>query len=337
MRPNYHRGVVTNVIALFLITGLAACGGGGSAPPVSTQASAPQQQSFLRQSPGTGSPANWRIQSGGDTRKGALQALAFLPGSITIDEGDSITWSIAGEEHTVTFLGAYANPPGDPTAPQGGSTFDGSNFVSSGVLPPGAKYTLTFTKPGTYAYFCVLHAPEMSGVIIVQPKGTPYPQSQGLYSGKGRVDEAVLLAEARLAVLRLPFDSGTTIAAGTSGPVQKNGQPSKATVLSFLDGDRLNSTKVTIRAGTTLTWKNLSNNEPHTVTFPVAGQPLPPAYGNPFSPPTGGNTYDGSAIVNSGVMNPGAQFSLTFTKAGRYTYLCIFHDEEHMEGTVIVE
>lgn len=338
MRLFHNRRAVIAATAAFLAAGLAACSGGTRSPvPVQPGESAGQTQS-LHVTPASGSTAQtWQLYAGGDARGGSLQALAFLPGKITIDEGDSVTWTNQGEPHTITFLGPYSSPPANPTAPQGGPSFDGSTFVSSGFMQPGQKFTLTFTKAGTYAYFCVLHAPEMSGVIVVQPRGTPYPATQTIYNVTGHLQELGYLGEAEAAVLHLPFDSGTTIAAGTSGPMQSNGEPSQATVLSFLNGDRVSATSVTVPAGTTLTWRNLSNNEPHTVTFPAAGQPLPPAYGNPFSPPTGGTTYDGSQIVNSGVMNPGDEFHLTFTKPGTYTYECIFHDEEHMEGTVIVK
>jgi plastocyanin len=58
---------------------------------------------------------------------------------------------------------------------------------------------------------------------------------------------------------------------------------------------------------------------------------------DPFSPPSGGNTYNGTTLVNSGVMNPGSSFALKFTTAGTYTVHCIFHDDtENMIGTVVV-
>ena len=47
--------------------------------------------------------------------------------------------------------------------------------------------------------------------------------------------------------------------------------------------------------------------------------------------------YDGTTLVNSGVLGPTQSFSLKFTKAGTYTYHCIFHDDtENMIGTVVV-
>ena len=92
---------------------------------------------------------------------------------------------------------------------------------------------------------------------------------------------------------------------------------------------------VTIHAGATVTWTNQSNNAPHTVTVAPVGAAFPTL--NPFSPPSGGNVYDGTTLVNSGVLGPTQSFSLKFTTVGTYTYHCIFHDDtENMIGTVIV-
>ncbi len=60
--------------------------------------------------------------------------------------------------------------------PSGGSTYDGTGYVNSGLLfmlagkntPP--IYKLTFTRPGTYEYDCLLHK-GMDGTITVLPKG----------------------------------------------------------------------------------------------------------------------------------------------------------------------
>jgi plastocyanin len=96
-----------------------------------------------------------------------------------------------------------------------------------------------------------------------------------------------------------------------------------------------------IHVGDTILWTQ-NAHEIHTVTF-LAGTPLPelivpaPGGGLMLNPevafpvaPTNGQ-YDGSTIANSGVMStdPGQpqQFSLTFTQAGTFTYLCIIHSE----------
>lgn len=326
--------------ATLLLTAITLNGCGGAGAGTAVQSTIPTTAGANHNAPSVGFNAGtartWQVAAGGERHEGELQALAMLPATITIDEGDSITWNIQGEPHTVTFLGSFSAPPGDPTQQHGGSTFNGSDFVSSGILGPGAHYTLTFTKAGTYSYMCVLHAPEMSGVVIVQPRGTPLPHPQGYYTGAGTSTLNGLLSQAMAAVKSIPYaPGGTTIAAGVS-PGTPTGAPTQATVLRFLSGDRLNLTSETVKVGTTLTWVNLSNNEPHTVTFPVAGQPLPALPGDPFTPPMGGSTYDGTSITNSGPLFGGQQYSLTFTKAGTFTYYCLFHDDVGMIGTVIV-
>lgn len=230
-------------------------------------------------------------------------------------------------------------PP--PPVATGGNIVDGTAFVSSAVLGPGQKYTLTFPKAGTYVYFCLLHPPEMTGKVIVQPAGTPYPKSQGFYTGQGNKSENSILSDAQGALKLFPFTpGGATLAAGIS-PGLSNLPPSQAAVWRFLDDSNLGST-VTVPLGTTITWINESNNEPHTVTFPIAGQPLPPLPGDPFTPPIGGPNYDGTSLVNSGPFGtavgfPGNSYSLTFTARGTFQYFCLFHDDFGMEGTVIVK
>jgi plastocyanin len=128
------------------------------------------------------------------------------------------------------------------------------------------------------------------------------------------------------------------MAAGIA-PGLSAGKPSESTVSRFLNsgntGTLATSGNLTVKAGTTITWVNQSNNAPHTVTLPIAGQPLQPM--SPFSPPSGGTTYDGSHLVNSGPFFPGQKFSLKFTKAGTFKYYCLFHDDQGMEGTITVK
>lgn len=285
-------------------------------------------------------PLNWVVQAGGSDQNEALQALQFYPATITIDAGDSITWQYpAGEPHTVTFLGPKSAPPppNDPSvpAPAGGTSYDGSTYTSSGFMLLGKSYTLTFPKAGTYTYYCLIHG-EMVGKVVVQPAGTAYPTTVSQVFNAVPNAVAADLNAALDAVSKFPYTAGGPhLVAGIS---QGFGAPplTNASVVRFLDGDQLSDTSVTVAAGTTVTWTNLDTNNPHTVTFPVAGQQLPQM--QPFSPPSGGTTYDGSALVNSGPLFPGQSFSLTLTKPGTYTYDCLFHDDtEHMTGTIVVQ
>lgn len=288
--------------------------------------------------PSTGA-TTWYVQAGGDHQQGALQALAMLPQTITIDEGDSITWTDVGEHHTITFFGPFNSPQAPPPVPVGPSnpSYDGSTYISSGDLALGKQYTVTFTKAGTYPYVCLFHAPEHKGIVVVQPRGSAYPHPQGYYTGNGNALRNQLTSDAMASVATIPYPvGGTHVAAGVSPPLS-NGIPPQSAVFRFLDGNRLNLTSITIAVGTTVTWTNLDFTDPHTVTFPIAGQPLPPLPGEPFTPPIGGSTYDGTQITNSGVLNAGASYSLTFTKAGRFQYLCLFHDGSGMLGTVIAK
>lgn len=310
--------------ALALAVALAGCGGGSN----NTVPAGP-----------TG-PLTWYVQAGGSQQNEALQALQYYPGTITIDAGDSITWKFpAGEPHTVAFLGPKSAPPppNDPSvpAPAGGTTYDGSTYTSSGFVLGGKTYTLTFPKAGTYTYYCLIHG-EMVGKVVVQPAGTAYPATVGAVETQSASTLAADLTSASNVVAQFPYTSGGPhLVVGMSPGL---GQPpfSNASVVRFLDGPSITDTSVTVPVGTTVTWTNNDSNLPHTVTFPVAGQTLPPM--DPFSPPSGGSTYDGSAMTNSGPLFGGQSYSLTFTKPGTYTYDCLFHDDtENMIGTVVVQ
>jgi plastocyanin len=59
----------------------------------------------------------------------------------------------------------FVNDDGDAhTVTASDKTFD------SGGLDTGESWSRTFTKPGTYAYFCALH-PYMKGIVVVLPAG----------------------------------------------------------------------------------------------------------------------------------------------------------------------
>ena len=117
---------------------------------------------------------------------GQARVMQFLPNTLEIKVGDSVKWVnySTGEPHTVTFLGAGETPPEDimPAAfadgspkfainpltlfPQGGDSFDGTGYLNSGYFGlPGmpTEFTATFTAPGEYIYYCVLHGDAEGG------------------------------------------------------------------------------------------------------------------------------------------------------------------------------
>ncbi|MDP9017238.1 MAG: plastocyanin/azurin family copper-binding protein [Candidatus Eremiobacteraeota bacterium] len=306
---------------VLLAFSLSACGGSGVTAPVAA------------------APVTWQLNAGTSAQQEAFQGTQFYPSSITIDAGDTVQWTFpTGEPHTVAFLGPRSAPPPptDPSvpAPAGGATYDGSTYTSSGFVLLGKTYALTFPKAGTYVYYCLLHR-GMQGTITVNPAGTAYPQTQSTINTQGATLASADLAQAAAAPPQFPYPAGGPhLAAGISFGLQ-TGTNVLSSVVRFLDGPTLASS-VTVPVGTSVTWTNLSSNFPHTVTFGVVGQPFPVL--NPFAPPSGGTSYDGTALVNSGPLFPGASYTLTFTRAGTYTYHCIFHDDtENMIGTVVVQ
>ena len=70
----------------------------------------------------------------------------FQPGSVTIDQGDTVTW---------TNNGPTAH---SATAPDG--SFD------TGIFPAGQSRSHTFNEAGTFSYICTPH-PNMHGTIVV--------------------------------------------------------------------------------------------------------------------------------------------------------------------------
>jgi len=77
-----------------------------------------------------------------------ISNFAYVPSSITVPVGGTITWT----NHDTT---AHTVTAQDRTV------------LQSGTIKPGASYTQTFTKAGTYTYFCEFHA-GMTGTVIVQ-------------------------------------------------------------------------------------------------------------------------------------------------------------------------
>lgn len=313
--------------ALMSFTALAVAGCGGSGVALQPQ-------------PPASGPSTFTLQAGTSSQQEALQGLNFYPAALTVDVGDTVTWKFpAGEPHTVSIVpaGQSIPAPNSPSAaaPAGGNTTDGSTYTSSGFVLLGGKYSLAFTKPGTYVYHCIIH-PGMVGTIVVNPAGTRYPQTQQQYDALAASSENTDLTNAAASIATFPYAAGAShVAVGISPPVQ-NGRPSSSTVLRYLTGPSLASGTLTIAVGTTVTWTNLSNNEPHTVTLAPNGQAFPTI--PPPGTPTNNTTFDGTTFSNSGNIFPGASYSLTFTAAGTYVVHCVYHDEtENMIQTVIVQ
>ena len=76
-----------------------------------------------------------------------IDNFSFGPATITVAAGTTVTWTNRDDiPHTVVS--------------------DDKVFKSK-VLDTDEKFSYTFTKPGTYPYFCSVH-PKMTGKVIVQ-------------------------------------------------------------------------------------------------------------------------------------------------------------------------
>ena len=114
-----------NALLAVVAATLAACGGGGygTAPVTSTP------------------PGDGRTVS-------ATPSLAFTPGTLTVNAGETVTFAFGGIAHNV-FFDAQAGTPAD---------IDGINANSS--------VTRVFNTAGTYHYSCHIH-PSMRGTVVV--------------------------------------------------------------------------------------------------------------------------------------------------------------------------
>jgi plastocyanin len=76
-----------------------------------------------------------------------IDNFSFTPATLTVATGTQVTWTNRDDiPHTVV---------------------SDDKSIKSKALDTDEKFTFTFTKPGTYPYFCSLH-PKMKGTIVVQ-------------------------------------------------------------------------------------------------------------------------------------------------------------------------
>ncbi len=82
-----------------------------------------------------------------------MQNIAFLPQTLTLGRGSTVTWTnIDTVTHTVT-----SGTPGNIAGP-----------LNSPQMGPGQTWSYTFTASGTFPYFCQIHGAQMTGTIIIQ-------------------------------------------------------------------------------------------------------------------------------------------------------------------------
>lgn len=103
-------------------------------------------------SSGGGTPADSGAPAGNAI---TVKSNMFVPATLTIKAGETVTWTWAGGAHTVTS----------------GASCTADNAYKSGLQSTvGATFTHTYPTAGTFEFFCEPHCATsgMKGTIIVQ-------------------------------------------------------------------------------------------------------------------------------------------------------------------------
>lgn len=100
----------------------------------------------------------------------------------------------------------------------------------------------------------------------------------------------------------------------------------QANVVQMTDQMRFQPSRITVREGTTVEWRNTSR-APHTVTADPRKAQDPKSVALP----------EGAKPFDSGRIPPGERFEHTFKVPGTYRYVCIPHETRGMIGEVVVQ
>ncbi|MBX2998789.1 MAG: hypothetical protein KF893_09795 [Caldilineaceae bacterium] len=232
---------------------------------------------------------------------------AFLPATIHIRAGDTVTWKLAGDDaHTVTLFshesppefvlpvdmadptkGAMVNPlvafpsriPGGPV-----ESYDGHIFVNSGQLshepagpdaPPNNTFSVNFPTPGIYKVHCYFHPWHTATVVVHENTDADVPD-QAAIDAQAEAELASYLAQIDMAreqhnlPVNMPAADGSTLWFVQAGAVNALTGDFHAQVYEFLPRD------LTIKAGDTVVWVSA---EFHSVVLddaPPAPEPILP-------------------------------------------------------------
>jgi plastocyanin len=216
----------------------------------------------------------------------SFEVVGFYPGSITIHEGDTVTWRFTGRLHMVTLptttgqrpLFGWIDPsrkltgkdaagkpfwwqgqptqyvPADAARRDSGAPFDGTSVRNSGLpsqtSAPTKPYRLKFVKQGIFTVLCIVH-PTMHMTVTVVPRGMPLESKRSVDAEMHRSFRHTEALATRLTKAARP-PKNTVYAGYDAGDVS---------LLRFFPGER------TVKAGGTIDFVLKSVKESHAITF----------------------------------------------------------------------
>jgi len=296
------------------------------------------------------------LSAGAESVGGDVQLNTFAPLQVTINVGDTVTWRLDSTEfHNIMFTSGapgpeliLAGPDGvffnsAVAFPTGGPNYDGTGIVGSGLLNTGDKFSLTFTKAGTYTYLCSIHV-GMGGSVNVVANGQGVDTQAAIDARRTAQVNGDLATKALPAVMA---NRGQLVTPSATVGVAAGVQAGLADSLRFFPE------RVTIHVGDSVSWIWRTEETPHTVTFfggkpaPEVVMPQPQANGPPrlqlnpavLAPAGAAGDWDGGSYLNSGFLQPmphqpAPEFGVHFSTAGTFDYVCLLHPG--MQGTIVV-
>jgi plastocyanin len=310
----------------------------------------------------------------------------FFPSRLVIHVGDTVTFK-SQEFHTATYLGTHKPSEFQVFVPEQGATYSGTTDAAgkpfyfnglqkfaynvpqiltpsgSNVITGGADvhnsgildkkgYTYKFTKPGDYAFRCLIH-PMMTVHVVVKPKtATVMSASAILKANAAELNAAIATAKALDKVA--PQDASTVYVG-----VGKQVPGGSIELMTF------KPQKLTVKAGTTVTFQLNSPMEVHNMVFGpedylkgsfktldlVPQGPGQPNQVWPFffygtdAPQNGVYTFPGAGSHGNGFFATALEgpagtplpqtVKITFTSPGTYKYICGIHGPD-MNGEIDV-
>lgn len=253
--------------------------------------------------------------------------------------------------------------PGVPAETYNGPRSANSGIMKNVPLGPGAPlndtFTVTFDTPGVYGYVCQIHPFAMRGEVVVEGATAQDVPSQAEIDALAEAELTPLLAQ--IDTIKEEADKTETQVSGPDGSsiwrVQAGGlsRDDRVELLEFLPKD------IVIQEGDTVVWTSPNF---HNVAFhpgrmhPEWVIPKPQEQGPPVLvinpevvfPARPAAAFDGTGYWSSGLigigdypardglrsLTGGSTFIMTFSKAGTFKYMCAFHREFGMKGTVTV-